>query len=145
MFTMTVESIGARSDPEPAPGLRVLIAEDDPGSRWALSTLLRKLGYDCEVATNGQEVLEKVEGFDPGAIVMDLMMPVIDGLEATRLLKSDARTRSIPILALTAMATASDADEARNAGCDDFLTKPVVLPDLLKSLRRIAGEGPDAP
>ncbi len=119
---------------------RVLIAEDDPGSRWALSTLLGKLGFDCEVATNGREVLEKVGSFGPEVIVMDLMLPVLNGLEATRLLKADARTRDIPILVLTANATTSGASEARHAGCDDFLTKPVELRDLLASLRRYSGE-----
>jgi len=119
---------------------RVLIAEDDPGSRWALSTLLGRLGFDCEVATNGREVLEKVRSFGPEVIVMDLMMPVLDGLEATRLLKADVRTCAIPILVLTANATSLGASEARHAGCDDFLTKPVELRDLLASLRRHAGE-----
>jgi len=121
--------------PGSPPNLRVLIAEDDPGSRWALSTLLRKLGHDCAVACDGREAMAKVEAFAPQAIVMDLMMPVLTGLEATRLLKADPRTRAIPIVALSANVTGSGAREARRAGCDAFLTKPLALPDLLATLR----------
>ena len=142
MTVMMTEPRGGKSKPVPPSGLRVLIAEDDPGSRWALSTLLGKLGYRCEVATNGREAIEKVEAFAPEAIVMDLMMPELGGLEATRLLKADRRTSGIPVLVLTALATTSGASEARSAGCDDFLTKPVVLPDLLASLRRLATHDP---
>ena len=118
--------------------LRVLIAEDDPGSRWALSTLLTKLGHDCEVARDGREAIEKAAAFAPEAIVMDLMMPVLSGVEAIRRLKADPRTRSIPIVALSANVTPSGATEARRAGCDAFLTKPLALTELLTTLRAYA-------
>lgn len=104
-----------------------------------MSTLLRRLGHDCEVAADGQEAIDKVEAFGPEAIVMDLMMPVLSGLEATRRLKADKRTRDIPVLALSANITAAGAREAHGAGCDDFLPKPVVLPDLLARLHHHAG------
>lgn len=115
-------------------GLRVLIVEDDPNSRWVLCALMRRLGYDCQVAVDGQEALQMVARFKPQAILMDLMMPVMDGLETTRRLKADAATRGIPILALTGNSTPTGERVARSAGCDDFLTKPVVLSDLLKRL-----------
>src|SRR3982751_6298969 len=65
-------------------GARILIVEDDPNSRWILCALLKRLGYQCQVATNGQEAMEAVQDFGPQVILMDLMMPVLDGLEATR-------------------------------------------------------------
>ena len=114
---------------------RVLIAEDDPSSRGVLCALLRRLGYDCQVATNGEEALELVRRFEPQVILMDLMMPVLDGLEATRRLKSDIQTREIPILALTGNVTPQGRSAAHLAGCDDFLTKPVVLKDLIDQLQ----------
>ena len=119
--------------------MRILIAEDDPDSRWALSTLLTRLGHKCEVASNGQEALEKARSFAPGAIVMDLKMPVLGGLEATRRLKADARTRDIPVLAVSANVSAAGAREARIAGCEAYFTKPLAFPELLERLGRHAG------
>ena len=98
-------------------GLRVLVVEDDPNSRWVLCALMRRLGYNCQVATNGEEALQMVESFAPQVILMDLMMPVLDGLEATRRLKADAKTRGIPVLALTGNVTPAGESAARMAGC----------------------------
>lgn len=116
-----------------------MIVEDDPNSRWVLCALMRRLGYDCQAAVDGLEALRIVSSFKPQAIVMDLMMPVLDGLETTRRLKADAATRGIPILALTGNATPIGERVARLAGCDDFLTKPVILDDLLKRLHDKVG------
>src|SRR4051812_22210339 len=82
-------------------GRRLLIVEDDPSNRWALCTLMNRMGYDCRVACDGREALEAVGDFGPQAILMDLGLPVLDGLEATRRLKADARTREIPVLAVS--------------------------------------------
>ncbi len=116
-------------------GCRVLIAEDDPNSRWVLCALMKRLGFDCRTAANGREVLEQVEEFRPQVVLMDLMMPDLDGIEATRRLKSDLRTRDIPILALTGNVTSRNESAARDAGCDDFVPKPIVLPELVKRVR----------
>jgi len=126
--------------PECRQGARILIVEDDPNSRWVLCALLKRLGYLCQVATNGQEALEAVDEFGPQVILMDLMMPVLDGLEATRRLKSDARTRGIPILVLTGNVTPAGISDAHRAGCDGLLAKPIVLPDLLDRLQRYLGQ-----
>ena len=80
------------------------------------------------------EALEVVRSFTPEMILMDLMMPGLDGLETTRRLKADPATQAIPVLALTADATPSGVLAAKNAGCDDFMTKPVVLDDLVDRL-----------
>jgi len=129
VMTMTGSDPSARD--EARRGRRILIVEDDADSRWLLSAILRRLGHDCQVATNGAEALQLVEAAPPDLILMDLMMPVLDGVEATRRLKADARTRGIPVLALTGNATPGGERAARQAGCDDFLTKPVILPELL--------------
>ncbi len=122
---------------------RVLIAEDDPNSRWVLCALLKRLGYNCRTASNGREVLHLVEEFHPEIILMDLMMPGIDGLEATRCLKSDSRTRAIPILALTGNITPGNQRAAQEAGCDEFISKPIILDQLLDRVRLYLDDGDD--
>ena len=115
--------------------IRILIAEDDPSARWLMTALLRRLGFECQAVEDGLKVLEAARTFAPHVILMDLMMPILDGLEATRRLKADEATRRIPVLALTANATPHGEHEARLAGCDDFMTKPVVLDVLVRWLR----------
>jgi two-component system, cell cycle response regulator DivK len=117
-----------------ARGPRVLIVEDDPGSRWALCALMRRLGYDCRTATNGREALEVAGSFAPQAILMDVRLPVLDGLEATRQLKADARTRGIPVLALTGYTSPHRLAAMRRAGCVEVLAKPIVVQELLDRL-----------
>ncbi len=116
------------------PDCRILIVEDDPDSRWLLSTILRRLGHDCATAANGAEALQCVATFQPDLILMDLMMPILDGVETTRRLKADSQTKDIPIFVLTGNATPSGEAEAEEAGCDDFLTKPVILSELLSRI-----------
>jgi two-component system cell cycle response regulator DivK len=118
--------------------IRVLVVEDDPNSRWLLCTLLKRMGFECRSAEDGQEALALVRSFTPEVIVMDLMLPVLDGLAATKQLKSDAATQNIPILALSADATDAGFDAARKAGCDDFMPKPVVLDALIHWVREHA-------
>src|SRR3954454_20975697 len=101
----TFTAIQSPRRPGPTRGPRILIVEDDPNCRWVLCALMRRMGYDCQVARDGREALELVESSEPQVILMDLMMPVLDGLEATRRLKADARTRGIPVLALTGNVT----------------------------------------
>ena len=121
------------------PGLRILVVEDDPSARWALCTLMKKLGYNCQTACDGEDALRMVESFVPQVILMDLMIPGLDGLETTRRLKADARTQKIPILALTGMVSEMIEATAREAGCDDFLSKPIVLNDLLTRVHASVG------
>lgn len=116
---------------------RVLIAEDDPHSRWVLCALLKRLGFDCRTASDGREAMSLVEQFRPEIILMDLMMPGVSGLDATRALKSDDRTRDIPIVALTGNITPGFERAAEEAGCDDFVPKPIVLQELLERVRRL--------
>jgi CheY-like chemotaxis protein len=109
---------------------RALIVDDTRDSRELYGLYLRNSGWQVEDATNGEEALAIAAAFAPSVIVMDLSMPVLDGIETTRLLKKDPRTRHVPIVALTAFADPLKEVEARAAGCQAFVAKPC-LPDQL--------------
>lgn len=104
-------------------GASILVAEDHPDSRDALSSLLEAVGYDVHVAVDGRDAVARALEVRPDLVLMDMMMPVMDGLEATRSLRSHRDFDRIPILALTAMEGARE--RALAAGCDDFVTKPI--------------------
>ena len=120
----------------------VLVVEDYQDAREMYSAYLQFSGYRVAEATNGVEAIEQAQQLMPDIILMDLALPKMDGWEATRRLKSDARTRNIPIVALTGHALAGHAEGARQAGCDAFVTKPC-LPDALVAeiQRMLAGTG----
>lgn len=115
--------------------MRVLIVEDDAQVRTALSRALNFEGYDVETASDGAEGLEKVLTVAPDAIVLDVMMPHVDGLETTRRLR--ARGDTTPILMLTARHEVSDRVAGLDAGADDYLVKPFALEELLARLRAL--------
>ena len=123
---------------------RVLLVEDNEMNRDMLSRRLRKKGFEVDMAVDGAEGVEMARRGAYDIVLMDMSLPVIDGWEATRQLKAGADTRAIPIIALTALAMASDERKARDAGCDDFDTKPVDLPRLLEKVERWLGERPGA-
>lgn len=106
----------------------VLVVDDYEDAREMYAESLLVLGYRVAEASNGMEAVEKARALGPDVILMDLSLPGIDGWEATRRLKADARTRHIPVVALTGHASAHAAEQARAAGCDRLLIKPV-LPD----------------
>src|SRR4026209_1197924 len=108
----------------------VLVVEDYQDAREMYAAYLQFSGYRVAEATNGLEAIEKTLELLPDIILMDLALPKMDGWEATRRLKSDERTKDIPIVALTGHALAGFAEGARVAGCDAFVTKPC-LPDAL--------------
>ena len=109
----------------------ILLVEDNEMNRDMLSRRLRRKGYDVIMAVDGGEGIAKADSDSPDLILMDMSLPVIDGWEATRRIKSSSQTRSIPIIALTAHAMARDEQKAREAGCDDYDTKPVDMKRLL--------------
>jgi two-component system cell cycle response regulator DivK len=110
----------------------VLVVEDYQDAREMYAAYLQFSGYEVAEATDGVEAIEKAIELMPDIILMDLALPRMDGWEATRRLKTDERTRHIPIVALTGHALAGHAEGARQAGCDAFVTKPC-LPDALVS------------
>ena len=110
-----------RANPDAPPV--VLIAEDHEDSRDALRTLLDALGYRVLVARNGAEAVEVARAARPDLILMDMMMPAVDGFEATRTLRADPGFREVPIVAITAMEGAREA--VFEAGCSDVVVKPI--------------------
>jgi CheY-like chemotaxis protein len=123
------------STKEPRP--RVLIVDDYPDAREMYSEYLQFSGFDVVEASNGMEALQRAVDTAPDIILMDLSLPVMDGWEATRRLKADKRTASIPVVALTGHALAGISEGARKAGCDAFVTKPCLPEDLVKEIRRV--------
>lgn len=117
----------------------LLIVEDNELNRDMLSRRLTRRGYLTVIATNGAEAVSAAELDAPDLILMDMSLPVLDGWEATRRIKGDPRTAEIPIIALTAHAMAGDEARAREAGCDDFDTKPVDLERLLGKIEHWLG------
>jgi len=119
----------------------ILLVEDNEMNRDMLSRRLERKGYVVTLALDGAEGIQKAQAQPPDLILMDMSLPVIDGWEATRRLKADAATHSIPIIALTAHAMASDEQKAREAGCDDFDAKPIELPRLLEKIETLLRRG----
>ena len=112
---------------------RILVVEDNLDNRRILVYRLRRLGeFEIEEASNGQEAVAAVEASAPDLIFMDLKMPVMDGWEATRRIRAMEAGRRIPIVALTAQAMAGDSEKAIEAGCDDYVAKPIVDPDVIR-------------
>jgi two-component system cell cycle response regulator DivK len=115
----------------------VLVVEDYPDAREMYSAYLQFSGFEVAEATNGVEAIEKAQDLVPDIILMDLALPRMDGWEATRRLKGDARTSHIPIVALTGHALAGHAEGARQAGCDAFVTKPCLPDALVAEIKRL--------
>src|SRR5438552_926099 len=116
---------------------RVLLVDDYSDAREMYSEYLEFCGFEVVEASNGMEALERAAEAAPDIILMDLSLPVMDGWEATRRLKADKRTASIPVVALTGHALAGISEGARNAGCDAFVTKPCLPEDLVKEIRKV--------
>lgn len=110
--------------------LRVVVVDDDEDSRELYAVYFERAGFEVEQASNGEEALACVAHRIPDAIIMDLSMPGIDGWEATRVIKSDSRTRNVVVIVVTGHATVDDTQRARAAGADEVCTKPC-LPDAL--------------
>lgn len=116
---------------------RILVVEDELTNREVAEVILESQGFEVLVASNGQEGVELAQRTRPDLIVMDILMPILDGLSATRELKSDPATAHIPVLAVTAKASNSDREAAEAAGCDGFLAKPYRNKALLEAVRQL--------
>ena len=114
---------------------KILIVEDNEPNRDMLSRRLLRKGYEIVLAFDGLMGVEMAGSERPDLILMDMGLPGLSGWEATRRLKSSVATNRIPVIALTAHAMSSDRDEAIDAGCDDFDTKPIELDRLLQKIR----------
>lgn len=115
--------------------MRILLVEDNEMNRDMLSRRLARKGYDVVMAVDGQQAVEMARSSDPALILMDMNLPILDGWEATRIIKADEATRSIPVIGLTAHAMAGDREKCLAAGCDQYETKPVEFARLLEKIR----------
>lgn len=115
----------------------VLVVDDFDDNREMFTEFLSFSGFRVAQAATGKEALEQAFSLLPDLILMDLSLPELDGLEATRCLKSDERTKRIPIVALTGHALAGHSRDARDAGCEAFLTKPCLPDVLVGEIRRV--------
>jgi two-component system, cell cycle response regulator DivK len=118
----------------------VLLVEDNEDNLLIYSTILRHSGFTVLEARDGQAGIDTAKRDLPGLILMDVSIPLIDGLEATRRLKQDDATKHIPIIALTAHALASDQQKAIEAGCDAYISKPAEPRIVLAAVKRYLGE-----
>ncbi len=123
------------NNPESDRILKVLVADDEPDVRELVSYRLSRSGYAVIEARDGEEAHRLAIESPPDCAVIDVMMPKIDGYEVTRLLRSDERTRSVPILLLTARAQESDIQTGFSAGADDYLKKPFNPDELVARVR----------
>jgi two-component system cell cycle response regulator DivK len=113
---------------------RILLVEDNEMNRDMLSRRLERKNYSVDIAVDGQAGVNMASTHSPDLILMDLSLPIMDGWEAIRTIKSDSATSGIPIIALTAHAMAGDEARAREAGCDDYDTKPVNFARLIEKM-----------
>jgi pilus assembly protein CpaE len=118
-------------------GENILIVDDDPDSARLIILVLRRVGYQVKSAADGGSALSMIEEEPPDLVVLDVMMPDMDGFEVTRRLRANPRTESIPILMFTAKARGEDVAEGLEAGADDYLTKPVRPADLLRRVSEL--------
>lgn len=116
---------------------KILYVEDNDDNVFMLKPRLERRGYEVIVATDGDQGIAAALDQQPDLILMDLSLPVKDGWEATQQLKSSPKTRSIPVIALSAHAMSGDRQKALDAGCDDYETKPVEFARLLEKMERL--------
>lgn len=123
----------------------ILVVEDFDDAREMYRDYLQFAGFRVETARDGREGIEKARTVQPDLVLMDLSLPVIDGWEATRLLKSDPATKDMLIVALSAHALAAEGQRARDAGCDGFIAKPCLPSDLVEEISRyLKGQAADS-
>jgi CheY-like chemotaxis protein len=140
MKPLATQSPEAESSRSPAAGphkKRVLVVDDFDDAREMYAEYLEFAGFQVDTARNGVEAVEKAQEGTPDIILMDLSLPVMDGWEATRRIKQDARTRDIPVMALSGHVFAGNAEQAKDAGADDFVAKPCLPQDLENKIRNM--------
>jgi two-component system, cell cycle response regulator DivK len=122
---------------------RILVVEDNPDNMTLITDVLSSLDYDVVQATDGEQGVKIAEAEKPNLILMDLSLPRMDGWTATRIIKANPEIKHIPIIALTAHAMVGDRERALEAGCNDYISKPINLRELaskLTQLMRSSGE-----
>ncbi|MEL0101639.1 MAG: response regulator, partial [Euryarchaeota archaeon] len=127
----------ATIDPKEFHGIQILLAEDNAANQFVAQELLEGAGFILDIAENGKFAVEKTEGNNNYALIlMDMQMPEMDGLEATKIIREKWSDRELPIIALTANAMKADAERCIEAGMNDFVSKPIDRLELFKVLRK---------
>ncbi len=116
---------------------KILLVEDNEMNRDMLSRRLQRKGYTVVIAIDGEQGVAMAQSERPDLILMDMSLPVLDGWQATRIIKAQSEIGSVPVIALTAHAMAGDQEKCFAAGCDDYDTKPVDLPRLLAKIEAL--------
>jgi DNA-binding response OmpR family regulator len=116
---------------------RVLIADDNPQGAELLEAYLAACGYELRTAADGEQTLREVAGWKPDLILLDIMMPKMSGFEVCKRLRADPAARDTAVLMVTALDQPSDVDRAVEAGCDDFMSKPINKTELLHRVRAL--------
>jgi CheY-like chemotaxis protein len=130
------DGLGHRAPKDQAHGPRILYVEDNEDNIVLLTSWLEDHGYEVTIARDGEQGVAMAKSAAPGLILMDMRLPVMDGWEATKLLKNLPETQDIPIIGLSAHAMIGDREKALAMGCDDYLTKPLDLRQLNSKLSR---------
>ena len=116
---------------------KVLLVEDHPGIRHVVQIELERLGFAVIIAENGKEGVETAIATKPDLILMNSLMPEMDGWQAARILRADPETKNIPILAATAMSRPSDIETWIDAGCNDYIIKPFTFDELVRKIKAL--------
>lgn len=124
---------------------RILIVEDNPDLREILQWHIKHQGYDTILAFNGKEAVDLATSQVPDLIIMDMMMPVMDGHQATRMIRKHPSTYSTPILAVTARVTMKDKEDCIQSGCDEFIAKPYTSIQLISSIAKLLDQNSKQP
>src|SRR3954451_25231718 len=122
----------------------ILVVEDQEDNRQILRDLLDNANFEMVEAENGEEALVAVAKRRPDLILMDIQLPILDGYEVSRRIRADPALRSIPIIAVTSYALSGDEAKARQAGCDDYVTKPYSPRQLLAKVREYLAQADQA-
>src|SRR5436190_12816890 len=120
---------------------KILLVEDNEDNRDMLSRRLQRKGYEVVMALDGEQGVAMASSESPDLILMDMSLPILDGWEATRRIKSNPATQAVPVIALTAHAMSTDREKAFEAKSDDYDTKPVELTRLLKKIEALLVKG----
>jgi DNA-binding response OmpR family regulator len=119
---------------------KILVVDDETELLKALSIRLKTSGYEVITASDGQEGLEKAKSLNPDLIVLDILMPKMDGYEVCRMLKFDEKYKSIPVIMLTAKTQDIDKAMGKKVGANDYITKPFETQDLIDKIKKYLGE-----
>jgi CheY-like chemotaxis protein len=122
----------------------ILIVEDNPVNQKLIAFLLARSGYSYEIAENGKAALSRLELTSYRLVLMDMMMPVMNGYDATRAIRANPKTCGLPVIALTANAMKGEDEKCRAVGCDDYIAKPYSKDQILSAVAKLIGKPSDA-